>query len=248
MIEKRLRGKGPDRSRSMSEQRKRAAIEAVARHVSAAWTASGDNTYITIGGKPISVEIAIAEQRSADRTDPARPRLRFDKVARRLTGHLRDTLHAAVPEGRAALVTVTAPIRLAVKTAVALEAIVRDCLMRGSGQAECQACINGNQVRVRVVQSSARLGSKVIGFVHNPRADSDRLLDMAQLLLRHIGEATERRRPARSASERWLVVAIGGGVVQLAAYRQLYDQLAIASDFARILLVSGEGHVETLVE
>ena len=234
----------------MSEPReqKRAAIEAVARHVSAAWQADGDNAYISIAGKRIAVDVAIAEQVVADRTDLVRPHLRFDNVARRLIGHLQEAMRASVPEGTAALVTVTAPIRLATKTALALEAAVRDQLVQGPGQTDREVSIHGNQVRVRVVQSSARLGSKVIVFVHNPDTDAARLLDIAQLLLQLVGAAAERRPLARSVSERWLVMLIEDGAEQIATYRQLYGQLPIAVDFVRVLMVSGGGRVATLME
>jgi hypothetical protein len=225
-----------------AQSKKRVAIEALARHLQVPWGERGDNAWFLLEGKRIALEFAIAE-----RTDLTKPHLRFDKVARRLIGHVQEALRASVPKGKVVLVTVTAPMHLASRTASALEAAVRDQLARETMQADCNLSIHGNQVRVRLVQSRTKLCSNVIGYVHNPGTDAGRLLDIAQQLLQLVEPAAPRRPRARSVSERWLAILVEGGAEQMAAYRQVYEQLSIAADFARILMVSSAGRVETLV-
>ena len=69
---------------------------------------------------------------------------------------------------------------------------------------------------------------------------------MTQSLLQQIGAAADRRAPTGWAGGRWLALAVEGEPSLVAAYRQIYGQLAMATDFARILMVFGGGRVETL--
>jgi hypothetical protein len=86
----------------------------------------------------------------------------------------------------------------------------------------------------------------VIGFVHNPDSDPDVLLRLTQSLLRHIGAAAGKRAPKRFTGDRWLVLANADGPSHIEAYRHIYSQLSIPTDFNRILMVFAGGRVETL--
>jgi hypothetical protein len=226
-----------------------AAIEAVARHFSATWE-KGDGdppaTYLTIAGQRIAVAVTAIDQRSAQQGDLATPRLRFDRVALRLVGGLQAALSGLVPDGEAVILTVTAPIRLPSKTAAALEGRIRDCLARRSAPVEVKDTINGNQIRFRLVKGASRRASKVIGFVHNPDSDPEILLRLTQSLLRHLGAAADKRPPATFTGDRWLVVADEDGLSSIETYRHVSSQLAISTDFKKILMVLAGGRVETL--
>jgi hypothetical protein len=93
-----------------------------------------------------------------------KPRLRFDKVARRLVADLQEALRDDVPGGSTVVFTCTAPIRLASKTAATLEAEIRALLASHSN--ELAKTINGNKVRVRILREAHT--PNVVGFVHNP--------------------------------------------------------------------------------
>jgi hypothetical protein len=82
------------------------------------------------------------------------PRLRFDKVARRLVQGVRGSLEGAVPDGLCVMFAVTAPVREPSKTLTAL-----------------------------IVTSRLPNAARVAGFVHNPDPPPSGLLDMAQSLL-----------------------------------------------------------------
>ncbi len=88
--------------------------------------------------------------------------------------------------------------------------------------------------------------SKVIGLVHDPDSDPDLLLHMTQSLLQHIGAAADRRAPAKSARERWLVVINESEFSHIETYRQVYAQLSIPTDFTKILMVFAGDRVKTL--
>ena len=53
-------------------------------------------------------------------------------------------------------------------------------------------------------------------------------------------------RAPRLAGDRWLVVISGGASSCVEAYRHIYSQLRIATDFKKILMVFGDGRVGTL--
>jgi hypothetical protein len=231
---------------SGSGTRKKAAIAAVAKHCSATWDACDNSAdhWLSIAGKRIAVAVETVEHRPADRINLPQPRLRQDKVARRVVAHLQTALGQSVPDGTTAMVTITAPIRLPGKTAQAVEDLIRACLARRSSHA--QDTIHDNQIRIRLVASNASQAPKVIGLIHNPDTDPGPLLDTAQTLLEHIGAAAGTHKPARSATERWLVLVVEDGFWPIETYRQIHAQLSMRTDFSKILMVFAQDRVEAL--
>jgi hypothetical protein len=233
---------------SQLKKRERAAIEAVAKHFSATWGESENRSdaHILIAGTRIAVEITTLKQPIGVRRDPPKPGLRFDKVVRRVNARLQSALRESVPDGTTVLFTMTAPIRLAAKTAEELETKIRTRLARRSTPVPYNGTINGNRIRVRLVRSNSRQISKVIGLVHNPDSDPDMLLQLMQSLLQLGRAAAEKHRPANSTKQRWLVVIVEGGLSHIETSRQVYAELSIPTDFTKILMVFEGGRVETL--
>jgi hypothetical protein len=224
----------------MSGKQEQAAIQAVARHFGATWEAAGNGFNISIGGTRIAVEVTTLDQR----IDGTRPRLRSDKVARRLIGRLQAALF--VPDGITVLLTITAPIRHPSKTAEALEEQIGARLEHRPTQLLCKDTIHGNQVQFLFIRSTSRQRPRVIGLVHDPAADPGMLLNLTGSLLEQIGTAAEKPTPAGSSIERWLVVSADGGPVQLGTYRQIYRQLPIPTGFAKIIMVFDGDRVGSL--
>jgi len=232
----------------MSKQ-KQAAIEAISRHFSATWEKGEDppDAYLMIARKRIAIEVATLKPRLAARDGASKPRLRFDRVALGLVRRLQAALSEAVPESKTVIVTVTAPIWQASKTASALEDIIRRCLARRSpGQGrpvEANDRIHENQIRVRVVKGGSGGTAKVIGFVHNPDPDIEALLDVTQCLIAGMGA---KAAPAGPADERWLVLAGEERLSPIELYRLACSQLSLPAAFKKILMVLAGGRVETL--
>ena len=124
------------------------AIDAVAAHFSAKWKAgeAGSDAMLSLGGRRIALRVVTIRRRKG--ADPAKPRLRFDKVAIELVDRLQTRLTEAVPDGTTVMATVTAPIRLSGKTALEIEYRIRPLLARRA--AEFEDTILGNDVRVRI--------------------------------------------------------------------------------------------------
>lgn len=217
----------------------RAAVEAVARHVSATWEpeeGDGPAAWLEIAGRRIAVDVAaIACERGATE----KPRLRLDRVVLRLLAGLNAALSETIPDGTAAIVTVTAPIRLPAKTEAAIGGRVR---ARLAGR----ETIHGNAVRIRFVEGVPASMPRMVGFVHTPGSDADVLLDLAESLLRRVGAAEARRLPADFSGARWLVVADEGGQRLVEAYRDVCAQLSVTTVFERVLIVLAGSRVEAL--
>ena len=225
----------------------RAAIEAVARQFSATWEKGNDppHAYILAAGKRVAADITTLKRRGTGQGNAAKPRLRFDKVATRLTERLQATLGETVPNGMTVSLTITAPIRLPSKTAAGLEEKIRTLLERGSLGRDRKTTIHGNRVQIRVSRDESERAPKVIGFVHNSDSDPLLLLNMTRELLELISAEAGRRAPRR-AGDRWLVVISAEEISCLEAYRYIYSQLRMATDFKKILMVFGDGRVGML--
>ena len=225
----------------------RTAIEAVARRFSATWEKGSDppDAYIMVAGKPVAVDIAALKRCGTGQGNAVKPRLRFDKVATRLMERLQATTGETVPDGMTVLLTITAPIRLPSKTAASLEDNIRTLLGRGSPGRDEKDTIHGNRVRVRLLRDESERAPKLIAFVHNSDSDPLLLFNMTRELLELISAEAGRRAPRR-AGDRWLVVISARGSSCLEAYRYIYAQLRMATDFKKVLMVSGDGRVGVL--
>jgi hypothetical protein len=229
------------------KQRERTALETVARRFSARWEKGSDppGAYIMVAGKRVALDIATLKRRGNGQGNAAKPRLRFDKVATRLIERLQTTLGEIVPDGMTVLLTITAPIRLPSKTAASLEDKIQSLLGPGSPRRDERDTIHGNRVQIRLLRDGSERAPKMIGFVHNPDSDPLLLLNMTRELLELISAEAGRRAP-RLTGDRWLVVISAGGISCLEAYRYIYSQLRMTTDFKKILLVFGDGHVGML--
>jgi hypothetical protein len=200
-----------------------------------------------VTGKRVAVDITTLERRGTGHGKTAKPRLRFDKVATRLMERLQATLGETVPDGITVLLTITAPIRLPAKTAGSLEARIRTLLGRRSPRRDEKDTIHGNRVHIRFLrdESESQRAPKMMGFVHNADSDPLLLLNMTREWLELVSAEAGRRAP-RLAGDRWLVVTSARGSSSLEAYRYIYSQLRVATDFKQILMVFGDGRVEML--
>ena len=229
------------------KKQERAAVEAVARQFSATWEKGSDppDAYIMVAGKRVAVDITTLKRRGNSQGKAAKPRLRFDKVATRLIERLQATLGETVPHGTTVLLTITAPIRLPLKTAALLEDKIQTLLRRGSSGRDGKHTIHGNRIRIRVLRNESERVPKMIGFVHNSDSDPLLLLNMTRELLEPISAEAGRQTPTLGG-DRWLVVISARGISCLEAYCYIYSCLHMTTDFKKILVVFGDGRVGML--
>lgn len=241
----------------MSEltKQERIAVEAVAKRFSATSEKGTDppHAFITVGRKRVAVDITTLKQRGTAQGGTTKPHLRFDKVATRLMEPLQTALGETVPDGMTVLLTITAPIRLASKTAAALEHKIQALLGHSSPGRDERDTIYGNRVRIRLLRDETGGAPRMIGFVHNPDTDPLLLMSMTCELLEvmgaEAGKSAKRTgiRPSLG-NDRWLVVTSARGASCLEAYRYIYSHLRAATDFKKTLMVFGDGGVGVLTE
>ena len=106
--------------------------------------------------------------------------LRFDRVVVRVMGDLKAFALEAVPDGSAAIVTLSAPLRVPARTVEAVAALLASADLEG----DWRGALHGNQVGLRRVRRAADTRPKLVGFVHNPSTDPVALLDLAERWLR----------------------------------------------------------------
>lgn len=230
---------------SALRESERAAIEAVAKRYSATLGNGGDspNASIKLAGERIGVHVRDLKRPGA--TLNAKPHLRFDKVATRLTERLKANIGQAVPRGTCVLVTVTAPIRLASKTAIALEGKIRTLLKGRSTSRGEKVAIHGNRIRIRVLGGVPEYAGKLITFVHNPETDPRLLFNLTIELLQPIRHKVDKKR-AKLGGKRWLVLAHAGKPAWLETYRYICRQLHIGAGFERVLIIFDDHSIESL--
>ena len=109
-------------------------------------------------------------------------RLRFDKVALRFSEQLQEGLRDAVPAGTTLLITITAPLRQASKTAAELIEKIRPLCARGATKTNLRLTLFENSILVRIAGGTAGKDNVVV-LVHNPHSNAAALLDAAEELL-----------------------------------------------------------------
>lgn len=204
----------------MSEltKQERVAIEAVAKRFSATWEKGTDppHAFIPVGRKRVAVDVTTLKRRATAQGNTTKPRLRFDKVATRLMERLQTALGETVPDGMTVLLTITAPIRLASKTAAALEHKIQTLLARGSTGRDEKDVIHGNRVRIRLLRDETGGAQRMIGFVHNSDTDSLLLMSMTRELLEAMSSGASNRAPRIAVrpgvgNDQWLVLISARG-------------------------------------
>ena len=210
-------------------ERRKVAIDCVAKHFGAA--VFQDTT----------VNVALIEPQIPQGSRLKPPRLRFDRVVVRLLDRLRTALHDRVPGGVTVVLTVTAPIRLASRTATAVEERIWGLLQKRSGRERLTDTINGNEIQIRLMRGSKTSTAKLAGFVHNRDSDPTILFGLAHTLL-------ERTRKGLSgAGEHWLVLQMEDESSWTETYRHVCTQLIAPTDLQRVILVGSDGAVSTLI-
>ncbi|MCC6501061.1 MAG: hypothetical protein IT313_12415 [Anaerolineales bacterium] len=228
--------------KEMNRQEQTAIEAAVRRFVEA--QEKGDDSpdvYITVGGKRVAVDITTLKGRGVGH---AKPRLRFDKIATWFIKHMQTVLAESVPDGVTVALTITAPIRLASKTAAELEDKIRTFLRRGSTGQDKNVAINGNRIRFLCLPNEAVPAAKVIGFVHNPESDSRLLFNMTQEMLELINGEAGRR--TMRVGDRWLVAVCARDSSYSEVYRYIYSQLVAESVYKKTVVVFADRRVAML--
>ena len=160
-----------------------------------------------------------------------------------------DLEHALNPQlkhGRTIILTLGAPIKVASKLVAALTDTLAACLESGAEEVDVKRIILGNRVRFRIVNARFRWAAQLIGFVFTGDPSPINLANTMSSLYDAIAKPTSVRKPAKGASERWLVLAARDWIADIKTFRRAYSKMAPPHDYKRILIVPEGGQVEIL--
>jgi hypothetical protein len=197
-------------------------------------------------GKPIALAVTSVARQIPRGSNAKPPRLRFDRVVLRVLADLRSALANAVPQGTTAVLTLTAPIRLASKTTASIEELIRALLTQKSAPEPFTDSVHGNGIQIRIMRVSKSSAARVAGFVHNRDSDPGPLFDIAHELL-HCMPKLERSRRSVIGEPR-LVLALEDEPRWTETYRRVCEQVVAPADLKRLLLVATDGKVSPAVD
>jgi len=230
----------------MTQRNERVALEPIAKHLAGARVrgrAPADAS-VRLAGKRIALTVVALSPQASHARRSARPSLRLDRVALEVVSRVRTAIQRQVPADRTIVVTISAPIRLAAKTAAALSSRV---LNRVSGRARAERSlhrIHGNRIEIWILQGGIATTSKLVGFVHNPDVDPRIFIEVTRALLAAIGP--HRRAAARRSGARWLLFENHGDRLPIETYRNVCQQLRLGTAFERLFVALPDGGIERL--
>ncbi len=238
--------------RSSADLRKaeKLAIEAVARHLSAAWQ-QGDSppdAYLTVGGRRIALDVAVVAPQPSGRGPVTRARLREDRVAQRTLREIESALGTHVPDGKTIVFTLGAPIKVPAQLIAALTSKLLIDLASGAEEVDEKETILGNRIRYRVLDDRSTWNQEVIGFVFSGDPEPGFLASAMRALHDEIAAKAKARLPEGFAGERWLVLSSDRWFADVKTYRRAYSLLSPTADFKKIMMVLDGGRVEVLAE
>jgi hypothetical protein len=197
-------------------------------------SSSDSRLEVIVDGFPMIVRVHSLRRSAADRERRA-PRLRFDRVVRRVCDELGAVAAPLLPVGSMAVVTLQAPIRLASKTVASIEAMLRILAAGGPTGRTRSSTLFGNRIRVGIMQAPLLARSRLVCLVHTDDADAARLRTMTQELLALVAL------PAPAAGKGWLVVATPERSQLLPVYRHILSQLGVGLPYRAALMVFSDG-------
>ncbi len=111
--------------------------------------------------------------------------LRFDRVALRLIDELRNHVASEISLQRTVIVTVSAPIRLPGETAEKLKQKISLLASSENQFVEIKSQMNGNRVRIKLIERHSRRSPQFIGLVHNQTSSAAEILNLVETQMRH---------------------------------------------------------------
>ena len=145
-------------------------VEALCAALSCTWRAGEDppDAYLSYEGAEVAVEISTLTQHVISDSGDAIPRLSQDTGVIRLCDELDEELGKDVPNGVYVILTLYSPINKIRKFKESLKQQVISMIKSGVALDEV-IDINGNKVRVHLVDGERPSGKKIIGIVANKK-------------------------------------------------------------------------------
>lgn len=225
------------------------AIKAVTRHFSAKLQ-SGDAcppvAYVTVGRRRVALDVAVIVGHRPSQERVAKARLREDVVARRVLRDIEAALRAHVPDGKAIILTLGAPIKVPSQLVSSLTNVLLNYLKSGADEIEEKKTVLGNRIRFRVLRDGSMWNTKVIAFVFSGDPEPGILANAMHSMLDEISARANTPTPEGFSGERWLILANERWIADPKTYRWAFSRATSSRGFKRILMLFKSGRVEDL--
>lgn len=202
-----------------------------------------ERDHLYIDGRIVDVDATTLPLHGTGHGKETKPALRVDKVVTRVTERLQAAAAGCVPAGVTVVVTMTAPIKVAAQTTIAIEDTLVELIAHKGDEPRATLTGLGNKVQMQVVSHGLKAAPKLITLVHNPATKPQLLINLTREML-DLATATAKRR----ATARGVVIACGRKSTCIDAYRTIWSQLARATKTNKILMLFKDDRAELLSE
>lgn len=226
-------------------------IRALAAELAGEWSPGEDppDAYLTMDQKTVAVEISTLTQHVTSARSGMRSRHTEDSAALRLADELDEELRQTIPQGRVVVLTLRAPIAKVRPTRNALRARIADLIANATDQEfQLEESILGNCVGISISSYDGPDEKKVVAAVVNNNSDPRIAMNARRILEDRITTKTKKCNALPFDGPVWLALFNDYFLADDATYRHALTQIPHAHPFERILLISGNGSVETLYD
>jgi len=222
-------------------------MRSVATACSGDWRPGADppDAYLTIADRTIAVEISTLTQHVTDGRGP-RPRRSDDIPATRLAKQLDAELKTAVPDGKFITLVLSSPILEPRKTKAELRNEITSLLSGNPELSRIERKIRGNHIEICLSESPESGGMK-IGVVVRNRASNPHILTNVRYILEDRIK-TKAEKCGKLSGPIWLALLNDYFLADADDYRDALKSISVEHPFEKILLVSGDGSVDTLLD
>jgi hypothetical protein len=230
-------------------QEERFVIESVATAYSGDWKPGADppDAFLMIADRTIAVEISTLTQHVTD-DQGTRSRLCDDIPATRLAKQLDAELKTTVPHGKFVTLALSSPILELRKTKAKLTNEITS-LLSGNAELSCRkVSICGNDIEICLSKSPESGGKKIGAVIRNRPSDRNILRNAWYLLEDRIKAKAEKCGHLNFSGSIWLALLNHYFHADADEYRDALKSISVEHPFEKILLVSGDGSVDTLFD
>jgi hypothetical protein len=225
-------------------------LNALATAYAASWKPGQDppDGYLILPSQTIAVEVSTLTQHVFDGSS-ARPRLSDDAPAIRLANELDDELSKSIPANRNVMLLLSSPIAELRKTKAALSPLIVSLVAQSSrGRVRQKVNIRGNKIEVYVDESDGAERKKVVAAIMNRFSDSRIEKNTTYILEERIADKATKCSRISFDGAIWLALLNDYFLTDIDTYRHAMKTISVEHPFERVLVVSVNGTVETLIQ
>lgn len=224
-------------------------LDSVARFFAGRWIPGEDppDAYLTVATHTIALEVSTLNQHITD-DKGTRPRLSDDTGAIRLANELDLEIGRTVPAGRRVMLVLRSPITDYRKTKAGLAAEIQSLVGARAGRAERKVTIRSNNIEIYVDESDASEGKKIVAAITHQASSANILKNAMYILEDRIKTKAQKCTALNFTGPLWLALLNDYSLTEADTYRYALESIAVEHPFEKVLLVSGRGAVDVLID